>query len=735
MSARARRRHRRSGRKLNPFLLTVVILGSIIAMFALSIGVYVLGVAAQTPPLDELQPVDEGANSVILADDGTRLGFIQSDEARTPIPLEKIPDQLQKATIAIEDQRFYEHGGIDLEGVVRAAVNNLEAGKTKQGGSTITQQLARNLYISDPQRDLERKIKEAKLAEELESAHSKDWILNEYLNTASYGTVEGRTAVGVEAAAQTYFSKPARELNLSESALIAGLPQSPSQYNPEINPKGALERRNEVLDKMADQGYISDETADQTKQEPIGLNPGNKYTRIREPYFFDYVEQQLIEEYGVNTVRKGGLKVYTTIDPKLQEAGRAAIDSNLGYPGDPSSAVVAIDPKTGYVKAMASSGSYAHEQYNLAAQGHRQPGSAFKVFALTTAVRRGINPDTTYYTSKPLNLDLPEYGHWDVQTYSDSYSGSISLHEATLQSDNTVFAQLALDLGPQSVADTAHDMGITSELDGIPSETLGGLRVGVSPLEMADAYATLASGGIRNKPIAIKTVKFPDGSEDNLGEPERHRVFSDGVASEVQKILHDNVIGGTGTAANTGCASESGKTGTTDDFNDAWFDGFTPDLGAAVWVGYPDALRSMSSVHGIAVAGGTFPAQIWHDFMSVALEGQCSAFPEPKDPVEWIPFHGEFATTGSSSSCDFSSGSGSSFNDLQGGSTCSSTSTTPSYTTSPDQTSSDSGGSGGNGAYAPGKGQKPTPSPKPTPAPAPAPAPAPEAPPSGGITP
>ncbi|MGZ5333067.1 MAG: transglycosylase domain-containing protein, partial [Solirubrobacterales bacterium] len=612
-----------------------------------------------------------------------------------------------------------------------AGVNNIEAGQTKEGGSTITQQLARNLYISDPQRDLERKIKEAKLAEELEGAHSKDWILNEYLNTASYGTVEGRTAVGVEAAAQTYCSKPAKDLNLDESATLAGLPQSPSQYNPLINEKGALERRNEVLDKMADQGYISDETATETKQEQIGINPGNKYTTIREPYFFDYVEQQLIEKYGVNTVRKGGLKVYTTIDPKLQEAGRAAIDSHLSSPGDPSSAVVAIDPKTGYVKAMASSGTYAHEQYNLAAQGHRQPGSAFKVFALTTAVRRGIDPDKTFYTSKHLSLDLPEYGHWDVQTYSNSYSGSISLHQATLQSDNTVFAQLALDLGPQSVADTAHDMGITSELDGIPSETLGGLRVGVSPLEMADAYATLASGGIHSKPIAIKTVKFPDDSEDDVGEPERNRVFSDGVAYAVQEILHDNVVGGTGTAANTGCASESGKTGTTDDFNDAWFAGFTPDLTAAVWVGYPDALRSMSSVHGIAVAGGTFPAEIWHDFMTVALADNCSAFPAAQTPVEWIPFHGEFSSE-SGSSCDTgTTTTGSSFNDLQGsGSTCGQPAP---VTEVPLDQGTDSGNDGG--AYAPGKGQKPAPKPKPQPTPAPAPTPAPEAPPSGGITP
>jgi penicillin-binding protein 1A len=738
MSASARRRHRRGGRKRNPFLLALVVLASVGAMSAMIGGLYVLGVAAQTPPIDELQPVDEGANSIIYAADGSRLGFIQSDQARTPIGLEKMPQELREATVAIEDERFYDHGGVDLEGVVRAAVNNFEAGETKQGGSTITQQLARNLYIEDPKRDLERKIKEAKLAEELEDAHDKDWILEQYLNTASYGTVQGRTAVGVEAASQIYFSKPAKDLDLAESALLAGLPQSPSQYNPFLNESGAIDRRNEVLDKMAELEYITQEEADDASQEGLELEPGDKYTTIREPYFFDYVEQQLIDDYGYNTVRRGGLKVYTTIDPELQEAGRAAIDGNLGLPDDPSSAVVAIDPRNGYVKAMASSGNYAHEQYNLAAQGHRQAGSAFKTFALVTAVRRGIDPDSTFYTSKPLDLDLPEYGHWEVSTYSDSYSGTMSLHDATLQSDNTVYAQLSLDLGPDSVADTAHDMGIVSELDGIPSETLGGLRVGVSPLEMANAYATLASGGVRNEPIAIKSVKFPNGDEDDLGEPDRQRVFSDGVADTVRQILIDNVVGGTGTSANvSACTEDGGKTGTTDNFNDAWFAGWAgPNLAAASWVGYPDALRSMSSVHGTAVAGGTFPASIWGDFMNSVISS-CEPFPEVKEPVEFVPFHGEFSSE-SGSSCS-SSGS---FDELSGsGGSCGAPAEAPVVEEDPEKDNDSGGGSDGGGGgsdggnYAPGKQPPSKPAPAPAPAPEPTPAPAPPGPPSGGVTP
>jgi penicillin-binding protein 1A len=740
MSARSRRRLRRTSRKRNPFLVVLLILGSTLALGALGFGLWVMSVAADAPPLSELQPVDVGENSIVYAADGSKLGYIQSDTARTPVELDEIPNDLQEATVAIEDARFYEHHGVDLEGVVRAAFDNLKAGKTVQGGSTITMQLARNLYIADPQRDLERKIREAKIATELEDAHSKEWIIEQYLNTASYGTVNGRTAVGVEAASKIYFSKPVEDLNLAQSALLAGIPQSPSLYNPLQNPRGAIARRNDVLDHMADRGYISDEEAAATKALPLETNPGNQYSRIREPYFFDYVEQQLIERYGVNTVRQGGLKVHTTVYPELQEAARAAIENNLYYSTDPSAAVVSIDPRTGFVRAMASSGAYQNQQFNLAAQGHRQPGSAFKTFALTTAIRRGIDPDSTYYTSKPLNLNLPEWGHWEVSTYGDSYSGTISLHEATLHSDNTVYAQLALDLGPQSVADTAHEMGISTHLDGIPAETLGGLRLGVSPLEMADAYATLASYGMHNEPIAIRKVVFPDGHVDETGKPKRDRVFQDGVAHEVTQILEDNVDAGTGTAAQTDCSYEAGKTGTTDDFNDAMFAGYTPQLTTAVWVGYPNELRSMTSVHGIAVAGGTFPAEIWHDYMYVALHrpeithGEfCPAFPEPRDPVEWIPFHGTYSSGSGSSSCSYGgvTGSGSS----EGSYSCSSYSS-PSY-------SYDYGYDGGSSdsnddAYAPGVDQKPAPSPSPKPTPAPAPPAAPPAAPppdSGGVTP
>jgi penicillin-binding protein 1A len=640
MTYRERRRHRR-GRGRSKILLAVAVVGICVAIGLLSLAGYVISIAASAPPLSSLKPIDQGTSSSVYAIDGSRLGFIQSDEIRTPIPLTRIPTAMQAATIAIEDQRFYHHGGVDYEGIMRAAIKNLEAGKAVEGGSTITQQLVRNLYVGR-ERTLQRKIREARLAEELEQKHSKRWILQSYLNSVPYGTVDGQTAVGVQAAAETFFDKSAKNLTLEEAALLAGLPQAPSELNPFQNPKGAIDRRREVLRKMWKQGYITKARAGEASATPLGVRRGDLYTKIREPFFFDFVKQQLIDRFGVNTVRKGGLRVYTTIDPKLQEAGREAIDSTLNYAGDPSSAVVAIDPRNGYIRAMASSSHYAHNQYNLAAQGHRQPGSAFKTFVLTTAIKRGINPNSIGYVSRPLDLNTKDYGPWKVQTYDNTYGGYMNLVRATLRSDNTVYAQLDLDLGPKSVADTAKEMGITTKLDGYPAEGLGGLRRGVSPLEMANAYSTLASGGIRNKPIAITEVKFPDGKVEDLGKPKRTRVFSDAVAAEVTKILKMNVQEGTGTRANIGCPA-AGKTGTTDNFNDAWFDGFTPRLTAAVWVGYPDALREMRGVHGISVAGGTFPAEIWHKFMSTAKGSFCGDFPPPKSQISWSPFFSKYS--------------------------------------------------------------------------------------------
>jgi len=382
-------------------------------------------------------------------------------------------------------------------------------------------------------------------------------------------------------------------------------------------------------------------------QKNLLLRPGRLYTTIREPYFFSYVRDQLIAEYGANTVRSGGLRVYTTINPSLQVAARKAIRDTLYLRTDPAAAVVSINPANGAIRAMTAvtPGRYGN-QFNLASQARRQPGSTFKTFVLTAAINEGMNPDTTYYVSAPFHYQPDPYTPaWDVQTYDHTYSGSISVHSATLASDNTVYAQLTLDVTPEKVAQMAHLLGIRSHLDAVPAMGLG--ADAISPLEEASAYATLAAGGIYSKPMAITKVVLANGKVDTdagWGQPDRKRVISDGVAYEVTKILEDNVLHGTGVGAYFGRPA-AGKTGTTDNHADAWFCGYTPNLETTIWVGYPRAEIPMENVHGIAVAGGTFPATIWKLFMESALgSSHVYDFPEPKQPPVWKPFtRGQYA--------------------------------------------------------------------------------------------
>jgi penicillin-binding protein 1A len=609
---------------------------------------YVVSVAASAPSLSSLKERDPGSNSEVLAADGSRLGFIQASELRLPAEGNEFPKVLKDATVAIEDRRFYKHEGIDYEGLVRAGVQNLVNKKTVQGGSTITMQLARNLYISN-ERTYERKIREAKVAEEIENEHSKEWILDKYLNTVPYGTVGGQSAIGAKAAARIYFNKRLGELNLREAALLAGLPQAPSLYSPLRSPSAAKGRRDDVLSEMARSGMITRDLAERTMRRGLGLDPSTYFTRRRESYFFDYVKDELIKEYGPKTVRLGGLEVRTTVDLEKQRQARAAIETKLGEIG-PSSAIVTINPRNGYIEAMASSADYGESKFNLAAQGHRQPGSTFKIMALMAALRAGVDPDSTTYVSKsPIRIDDPQFGEpFEVETYSGSGLGNVDLRKATLASDNSVYIQLALDLGPDKVKQAAWDMGIRSKLFGYPAETLGGLTDGVSPLEMANAYATIVSGGMRNRPTAITRVTFPDGRKELPArwKVRRTRAFEEGVAAKAVDILVQNIQSGTGTKASIGCPA-GGKTGTTDENTDAWFVGFTPRLSTAVWVGYPnDRTRMTGLYYGANVDGGTFPAEIWGAYMKQAKGRFCGDFKPPKTPFTSSPFFGEYSTSG-----------------------------------------------------------------------------------------
>jgi penicillin-binding protein 1A len=643
---RHRRKRRNTGGPHRIIFMGLGLLATLAGVAALGLLGWVISVARTAPELDSSKTIELGATSRVYAADGTRLGFIQADVLRTPVASTGMPQNVKDATIAVEDRRFFQHQGVDFEGIVRAAVKNLENRHEIQGGSTLTMQLVRNLYTGEKERTLKRKIREAKLAQDLEDLHpgpeGKRWILAKYLNSVPYGTVGGQTAVGIQAAARIFFDKPASELKLREAALLAGLPQAPSAYNPFLNPEGAKRRRDDVLQRMADQGFIRQVTAQRTKRMSLGVKRNRFYTSRREGYFFDFVKQELIQRYGLDTVRRGGLRIDTTLDLRMQRLARKTMDGNLGAP-DRSAAIVTIDHRNGYIKAMASSSRYGDSKFNLAAQGHRQAGSTFKVMVLMAALRRGVDPNATTYNSRPLQKGwLPAAPDYSVKTYANDYRGRINLVRATLASDNSVYAQLDADVGPRAVRDTAYDMGIKTRLHAFPAEGLGGLTRGVSPLEMANAYGTVASGGWRNRPIAVTKVTFPDGHSDNLGRPRRHRAFSDGVTYEATKILEQNVKSGTGfpNATAIGCPA-AGKTGTTDAFSDAWFVGYTPRLTSAVWLGH-----AKSRVPMPGVAGGTIPAKLWGQYMKQARGSFCGGFPKPRTPFQPQPFNGTYARGG-----------------------------------------------------------------------------------------
>ncbi len=608
--------------------------------------------------LSSLQPVSIGANSFVYAANGTLLGSIPAEKNRQPVRLRQISPWMQKATVAIEDRRFYKHGGVDYQGILRAAIKDLRAGRVLQGGSTITQQLVRNLYISK-ERTFERKIKEACLAIKLARHKSKDWILSEYMNAVYYGN----HSYGIEAAAQTYFSRRAKTLTLEQSALLAGLPQAPSVYDPIHRPLDALERRDQVLRAMYDNGAITRrQFVKAIADRKLHLLPGRLYTRIREPYFFSYVRDELIAEYGASTVRTGGLKVYTTINPRYQRLAHKAIVETLYSKFDPAAAIVSINPANGAIRAMtAVTPGRKGNQFNIVAQAKRQAGSTFKTFVLATAVEQGINPETTSYVSGPFHYQPDPYSPaWNVETYDHSYLGTTSIENATLHSDNTVFAQLTLDVGPENVARMATKLGVRSPLttkEGAYVPSLGLGSIPVSPLDMASAYATLAAGGIYSRPMAIRKVVLGNGKVDTdagWGEPERKRVIMDGVAYTVTQILEQNMTSGTGIGAYFGRPS-AGKTGTTDSYADAWFCGFTPNLEATVWIGYPRGEIPMTNVHGIEVSGPTFPAQIWRAFMMRAVSRSYPAeFRRPSVWPTWRSFtRGQYAVGYSSGSSSY----------------------------------------------------------------------------------
>ncbi|HET7647026.1 MAG TPA: transglycosylase domain-containing protein [Gaiellaceae bacterium] len=634
---RKRKRAGRVRRRRRAGVIAATVLAAIAAVIAtLAVGA---GTALTAGcDLGSLRPVEIGQNSFVYARDGSLLGSIPAERNREPVTLTNMSKWLPRATVAIEDRRYWEHGGVDYVGIARAAWTDVTTGKKLQGGSTITQQLVRNLYTGD-EKTFNRKLKEACLAIKLSRKWSKPRILDEYLNTVYYGN----HAYGVEAAAQTYFSRHARQLTLAQSALLAGLPQAPSVYDPFHNPSAARARRDQVLRAMlANRDITARQYRPAVASRSLHLKPGRIYTQIRQPYFFTYVIDELEREYGATTVRAGGLKVYTTIDPRLQRLARKAILDVLPYKTDPAAAIVSIEPGTGAIRAMTSVVRTKGNQFNLAAQSARQAGSTFKTLVLASAIEQGVDPDSTYYTSAPFTCSRGAWCSaekpWQVHTYENSYSGSMSLTRATLRSDNTVYAQLTLDVGPRYVWNMAHRLGIRMVPDR-PYASIGLGSLAVSPLDMAAAYATFAAMGVYAKPMAITKVILPGGRVDaasGWGKPQTKRALSAGVAWKVNDVLGQNALYGTGAGSGDGIHPNAGKTGTTENHADAWFDGYTRQLSTVVWMGYPKGEIPMTNVHGVSVAGATFPVPIWHAYMAAALDHRkVLAFPPPAEYPTW----------------------------------------------------------------------------------------------------
>jgi penicillin-binding protein 1A len=712
MTRRVRRRRKKPHHPIWHKL--AIPLGVLAALVAVAGGIgaaWALNIYNSAPPLSSLKPVQKGRSSAIYAADGSLIGFIRSENVRQPLPAKSLPEVLREATVAIEDRNFYHHGALDYEGIARAAIKDIEAGAAVQGASTITQQLVRNLYISNPQNTIERKLKEAKLAVEFEEKHTKGWILKEYLNTAPYGTVEGQTAVGAEAAAQTYFSKPAKRLNLTEAAMIAGLPQAPSEYNPFLDPKAALKRRNEVMKAMADEGYITEEEYRDASTRGLGIDPGKKYQVIKDPFLFDLVQNELIDKYGINTVRNGGLKAYTTIDPDLQQKAEEAVEGScyVCYPeGGPAAGLASVEPETGAIVALAATEGYEDEaQFNYAWQAHRQPGSSFKTIVLAAAVKEGIDPGSTYYSAaSPMTLEIPGGGTWTVNNSEGHGGGTTSLEAATWASVNVVYAQLDLDVGPEDVTKMARELGIEAPLQSVPAEGIGGLGIGVTPLEMASAYATIANGGVHHDATAVSKVEFPDGKVDNFEKDAGKRVLTDGQAYEVTRILEGVITQGTGAGYTyMGCSDAAGKTGTSEELSDAWFVGYTPLFSTAVWVGHPTS-REYTGY------GGPTAGPIWSSYMSAAHEGECPEFETPSSPAEL-----EGLDSDHTSSSGYESYEGE-----------------EEYEAAPEEEES-KGKEDPEGSEEAAEDDTPAPAPEDAPPPAPAPTPAPSPPPGGGISP
>src|SRR4051812_24254750 len=682
-----------------------------------------MSITQDLPQLEAKKEFAEAKNSEVVDDQGNKIGTLLSNDNRILVDSGDISPYMKEAAVAIEDRRFYEHNGVDLQGLFRAGAENLIPGGSTQGGSTITEQFVKNALEAQNSRTVFQKFREAALAYEIERHWDKDKILTEYLNTIYFG--EG--AYGIEAAARTYFGwahqgcgQPghemcAKDLTPPEAAMLAGIITSPSAFSPRINPQAALDRRNLVLQKMLDEGDITQSEYDGAgmgvhTQIPTASEIAKPSIESEAPYFTSWLRQQVVDLYGPGRAFGGGLTVHSTLDMQMQDTAQSIAQDTLAGVA-PTASVVVLDNETGGVRAMVGGNDYQNHPFNLATNGHRQPGSSFKPFTLATALSQGISPDTTYASNEKIfKVPKSKGEYFDVHNYSDTYYGSSSLETCTIHSDNSCYAELALGRtlrctsgcggspavrgGTKRIAHTAHEMGIDTKFSTNPSMVLGAIDPGVSPLEMAHAYLTIASGGERIGgnldatpgpndtpyqlgPVAIDKVSAPGGDTIAEDKPRKIRVLSSGVASTMKNILRENVLQGTGVAAQDAGHNAWGKTGTTENNGDAWFCGGTDHFTACVWVGHADTNTPMTTEYnGGPVDGGTYPAVIWGRIMA-AVEAIYSEHKAAENDK------------GDSSSS---------------GDTSASSSYVPRYTPSSGSDSSSGGGGGGGGSDGGGGG-------------------------------
>lgn len=596
-------------KKKSPMRRFLWIVGILVFLIIAGAGCGFIG--ATMSDLPEVANVKPAASSQIYDVHGNLITTVHATENRLPVKLSQVPKDLQNAFIATEDNRFYSHHGVDPIGIMRAIWVNIAHDGVAEGGSTITQQLARNAFLTQD-RTLKRKIMEAMLAIRIEQYYTKQEILEMYLNQIYFG----QGAYGVQAAAHVYFGKNVQDLDLAQSAMLAGLPQSPNYYSPLTNYKAGKARQAVVLGQMVKYDYIDQATADKAKDEDLGLREKSEaaHSDNNASYFIDYVISEIAEKYGDDAVYKDGLKIYTTIDMKAQDAAVQAMHNLPNFYTDdkgltqPQGALIAINPHNGYIVAMV--GGRGDDSFNRAVLAERQPGSAFKPFVYLAAIQDGMTPGTVMDDKKI------EFNGWSPKNYEGTYSGQMTLHYALQHSVNTIAVQLADAVGMRKVLNLASSLGITTlddSKDNNLAAALGGLTDGVKPIDMAVAYGTLANGGVKVKPVAITKIVDRNGQVVEENSTEEQRVVDPKYAYVITNMLESVMSGGTGGGASIGRPA-AGKTGTTDESKDAWFVGYTPDLVAAVWMGDDYGIETLDGI-----VGGTVPAVIWRDFMSQAL--------------------------------------------------------------------------------------------------------------------